>query len=177
MPTLATGTWTNRFRQYGFTLLEVMVTVVLIGIIASFAVLSMRGSNVEEHTIREAQRLTALIKLNRQEAILQGEQRGVRFTETGYTFLTQGQDGQWSPSADSSLQNAQQLPSGFKLKLWIEGEPVNLNAKPDNLPQVWLLSSGEITEFSVSLRFSEEDNQEYRLSGDPTGHLNLEPVP
>lgn len=177
MPTLAIGTWTNRFRQNGFTLLEVMVTVVLIGIIASFAVLSMRGSDVEEHTVREAQRLTALIKLNQQEAILQGEQRGVRFTETGYTFLTQSQDGQWSPSADSSLQNAHQLPSGFNLKLWTEGQPVNLNATPDNLPQVLLLSSGEITEFSVAFRFSEEDNHEYRLSGDPTGHLNLESVP
>ena len=169
MPRLATGLWTRPW-QSGFTLLEVMVVLVLIGIITGFAVLSMRGSDERERLAVEARRLTALMELSHQEAMLRSESRGVRFTQTGYAFLTRTQDGDWGPVDDSSLLKQYELPPGFSLQLTVEGRSVDLS-KPSPLPQVLLLSSGETTEFSVT--FNAEYVRGYRVSGDLTGSLSL----
>ncbi len=78
----------------GFTLLEVMVVLVLIGIITSLALLSV-GGGPKERLAEEGQRLAALIQLHQQEATLSGDSRGVRFSRTGYAILRQGEKGAW----------------------------------------------------------------------------------
>ena len=51
----------------GFTLLEIMVVLVLVGIITSFALLSV-GGGPRERLAEEARRLAALVELHQQEA-------------------------------------------------------------------------------------------------------------
>jgi general secretion pathway protein H len=80
----------------GFTLLEIMVVLVLIGIITSFALLSV-GGGPRERLAEEGQRLAALVELHQQEAILSGEVRGIRFTRTGYAILSLDEKGEWQP--------------------------------------------------------------------------------
>ena len=182
MPRSATGLWTNSARQNGFTLLELMVTLTLIGIIATFAVLSVRRSD-NEQLATEAQRLTALLELTRQEALLRSEQRGVHFTESGYTLLTLDDKGGWQPPEDSTLLQEYQLPSELHLKLWVDERPVNFKETPADLPQVVLLSSGELSgDFRVVFSYREESYREarakaYQVSGSLTGELSTGPVP
>ena len=66
MAILVTGIST---RADGFTLLEVMVTLVLIGIITTFAVLAVPGGS-DDRADQELRRLRALIELNHQQALL-----------------------------------------------------------------------------------------------------------
>ena len=175
MPTSATGIWTNNHRQSGFTLLEVMITLVLIGIITTFAVLSLRGSSDSERLANEARRLVALLELNRQEAILRGEQRGVFFTERGYSFFNRERK-EWLPLSDSTLLKDYRLPAGLQLALWVEDRKIKLDDKTST-PQVLLLSSGETTDFRVS--FSSEDKstiKPYNVSADATGTLHYGPA-
>ena len=57
-------------QQAGFTLLEMMVVVVIIGIIMSFATLSIGGGDRRADELkREAQRFMALLELASSEAI------------------------------------------------------------------------------------------------------------
>jgi general secretion pathway protein H len=168
----------NNSHQRGFTLMEVMVTMVLIGIIATFAVLSLPRSSDAERLASEAKRLAALLELSHQEAILRGEQRGVRFTETGYAFLTMTVGG-WLPPENSTLLTEYQLPPGFTLAVWVENRPVDFRDTSVNLPQVLLLSSGEATDFRVVFKAADSNVrnvQSYSLSGDSTGNLRLAPV-
>lgn len=165
-----------RLLARGFTLLEIMVVLVLIGIITSFALLSV-GGGVKERLAEEARRLTALIELHQQEAILNGEPRGIRFSRTSYTILSLDEKGQWqTPSAaDALIQYA--LPEEIRLRLWIEGRPVELNSSGE--PQVMLLNSGEATEFVAVLDLA--DNRDlgaplYRVAGDSLGRLTMNAV-
>ncbi len=168
-------------RQAGFTLLEIMVTMVLIGIIASFAVLSLPGKSPTERLAEESRRLIAVLEMTRQDALLRSDQRGVYFTETGYELMTyQGGKGGQSGGNGFMSERAYQLPAGLQLQLWVEGRLVDFKKATAGLPQILLLSSGEMTPFTVV--FGEADEmapygsrtKNYRVDGDVTGHLSME---
>jgi general secretion pathway protein H len=161
----------------GFTLLEVMVVLVLIGIITSFALLSV-GGGPKDRLTEEGRRLAALVELHQQEAILRGEHRGIRFTRNGYTILSQGEEGDWRPPATTdTLMTQRQLPEDLALRLWVEGRPVDISASDG--PQVLLLNSGEATEFVAVFGLAdarEPDPLSYRVAGDAMGRLKVEAV-
>lgn len=159
----------------GFTLLELMVVMVLIGIIFSFAVLSMRGDDVAELMEQETRRLETLLMLANDEAIVRGEELGVRFDEDGYEFLVLALDGWQAP--DSGLLKAHVLPADIRLRLELEGDlpddgdGEDPDAEPP--PQVLILSSGEMTPFTVTFE-SRLSDYRYRLSASLMGEVNHE---
>jgi len=158
----------------GFTLLEVMVVLVLIGIITSFALLSA-GGGPRDRLAEEARRLAALVELHQQEAILRGEHRGIRFARNGYALLNQNQKGDWQPpDTTDTLMIQRQLPEDLALGLWVEGRPADVNTSGG--PQVLLLNSGEATEFVAVFGLAdarEPDSPLYRVAGDALGRLTV----
>ncbi|MDQ2696257.1 MAG: type II secretion system minor pseudopilin GspH [Pseudomonadota bacterium] len=173
MPTLATGAWSSP-RPAGFTLLEVMVTLVLVGILTTLAVLSVGGRSDQERLAEEARRLAALLELNHQEAMLKGERRGVRFTATGYDFLTLDRDGQWQPADDAPLLKPRRLPAGMYLILTVEGRPVAFQAGEAD-PQVLLYENGEVTPSTLEL--DADSGAGFTLSVTLTGDVALKAAP
>jgi len=67
----------------GFTLIEILVVLALIGLLTGMAVLSagVSGSGVE----REARRLSAALRMAADESRLQGRVLGLRFDSQGYS--------------------------------------------------------------------------------------------
>lgn len=151
-----------------------MVVLLLIGILTGFAVLSVRGVSEDERLAEEARRLAALLELHHQEAVLQGEERGIHFGEGGYTFMVLDRTKAWVSLQDSPLLTRHELPHGFHVDLWVDGRPVDLG-EPSAEPQVLLLSSGESTDFRIVL--GAEYVRGYTVSGDPLGNLQFGPVP
>ena len=160
---------------HGFTLLEVMVVLVLIGIITGFALLSA-GRGPQDRLAEEAQRLAALVQLQQQEAILASELRGIRFSRTGYALLRRDAKNNWQAptAADSLIQH--QLPDDMVLGLWVEGQPIALK-NPPKWPQVVLLASGEATEFVAVFGLADEPPgstaPRYRVAADAMGRLTV----
>ena len=156
----------------GFTLLEIMVVLVLIGIITSFALLSV-GGGPRERLAEEARRLAALVELHQQEAILSAETRGIQFSRAGYALLILGEKGEWqSPTAATTLIR-HTLPDDIVLSLWIEDRAVDLKTT-GKLPQVLLPASGEATEFVAVFGFADDQGPDaslYRVAGDALGRL------
>jgi len=152
--------------QAGFTLLELMVVLVLIGIIFGFAVLSLGGDKLAEAMEQETRRLVALISLANDEAVIRGDEIAIHFTDTGYSFLVLGPAG-WgvAPEADRLLKEYE-LPHGVQLTLEVEGETPELT-QPDEdnslSPQVFILSSGEMTPFAATL-WSDQSHYRYHLA-------------
>ncbi len=155
----------------GFTLMEIMVALVLIGILASLAVLSV-GGGPRDRLAQEGQRLATLVELQQQEAILTGEIRGVQFSPQGYAILSLDEQGAWTPpdATDTLIRHA--LPEDMTLSLWVDNRPAPL--EKINFPQVLLLNSGEATEFVAVFGLADDPSPNaprYRVAGDAMGRL------
>jgi general secretion pathway protein H len=178
-------------RSAGFTLLELMVVLVLIGIIFSFAVLSLGGDDYAELMEQETHRMMTLLGLASDEAVLRGDELAVLFTEDGYSFLILDDEQQWRLTSDDDLLKSYVLPEGVDLRLEVEGEPPILTAADVDLealvedgldeeeelqPQVFILSSGEsgeMTPFTVTF-MSRQSRIRYHLTASLLGTLSWE---
>jgi len=162
----------------GFTLLELLVVLVLIGIIFSFAVLSLGGDDLAGMMKRETRRLGTLLDLASDEAVTRGEEMAVHFTSAGYEFLIL-KDGKWqAPEADNLLQS-REMPSDIEIRLEVDGDNPGLTKSGENddeevTPQVYILSSGEMTPFSATLQ-SRQSSTRYHLSASILGDVTWEP--
>lgn len=149
------------------------MVLVIIGVIFSFAVLSIGGDKYGETMEREARRLAAVVDMASDEAVLLGEEVAIRFFDDSYEFLVL-QNNIWVAPDDEILMKLHQLPVGIVLQLEVENDlPVFPGddklekdaveeADPDIPPQVYLLSSGEVTPFSVTF-WAEQSDVRYHL--------------
>lgn len=148
----------------------------IIGVMASLAVLSIGNRALDDRLDTEARRLQALFALAADDAVLQGRELGFLQTPDGYTFLTL-KDGHWQPLEDAGPLRPRTLTEPFYLELQVEGRAVKPKAagdeKEEAKPQVLLLSSGDATEFVLDVRALDYAPR-YRLQGDVLGRFKLE---
>ena len=155
--------------QRGFTLLEILAVVLIIGIIVSFATLSVGQSS--SHVIQEeVERLNGLLHLASEEAVMQGRELALQFSEDAYSFLELSTENQWIPVGDDVLFRERSFPPEINIDLVIEGAPASFNDEK-NLPRVFVLSSGELTPFTLTLSLDEKES--YTLEGAIDGKLSL----
>jgi general secretion pathway protein H len=136
----------------GFSLLEVLVVLVIISIIISFATMSLDTS--PEKLANEGQRLTALMKLAAEEAIMSSREYRLQFTVNGYTFAKLS-GGEWQ-EFDDGVFRTRQLPGDFTFDLTLGNEPVELPSLDDDETKktaaILFLSSGEVTPFELVIK-------------------------
>ena len=156
-----------RTRQYGFTLIEILVTVTIIGIIVGVAVLSMNVRGDDEALDKERRRLASLIETIQNEGMLQGREFGIEFMISAYRFvefdpLTR----QWAEVPFDELYRQRQLPDGLEFELYVEDRRVELDDDPRKLtdpdetmtsgagfyaPHLFVFASGESTVYELHL--------------------------
>ncbi|MGH8442216.1 MAG: type II secretion system minor pseudopilin GspH [Nevskiaceae bacterium] len=160
----------------GFTLIEILVVVVIIGVMATLAVLSIGSRTLDDRMAIEARRLQELFALAADEAVLQGLELGFLQTADGYEFLVL-KDGHWVALEEPGPLRRREVHEPFYLQLQIDGRPVvparSGDDRAERTPQVMLLSSGDATEFVLVLR-AQQFAPYYRLHGDVLGRITLD---
>jgi general secretion pathway protein H len=160
----------------GFTLLELMVVLVLVGIIFTFAMLSFGGDDIAEMMEKEAHRLETLVRLAADESVIRGQELAIRFTDEGYEFMVLQTSG-WEIPQDDRLLRARTLPPEILLRLQLDDDaPMFPDQQTDAnavTPQVFILSSGEVTPFTAVFESRRSDAQ-YHLDVSLMGHITTE---
>lgn len=186
----------SAFLPQGFTLLEVLMVVLLVGILGSVVVLSVNTSGPERHLPEESARLAALLEQAGNEAVMQNQEYGLRVTGQGYVFLCLDEVKQrWNPCADEVFR-ARELPEGLELRLVKQGSIKELPSlavendaaasstarerAEDESPQlritpdVFMLSSGESSGASLEIRVVETPDVRSEVSIDEMGRVRVD---
>ena len=182
-------------KQLGFTLVEILLVVVIIGIMAGLASLAI-GSNGPRQLQQEAVRLQQRLLMAQDEAAFSQKNLGLLFTEDGYQLLQyDAEEDHWQP-----LQNRTGNPSSglirgsgdYKydipvvLSLELDGASLKLsrdkpsvqysasnpisglgrNNKEDLQPELLLLANGESSPFTLNLRLKSDPRSTQTLHSD-----------
>lgn len=161
-------------KNKGFTLIELLVVVVLLGIVTSFAVLSMGSGSTERKMEEEAKRLHALIKLVREESIIQAKEIAMEINKQEYSFL-EYKDKKWIPLT-SKIFHARSIKDELEFRVDAEIKSKIFESEKQKLLRLYFLSSGEQTPFEMKINVKDIPHPYYRLVGQFNGKLELERV-
>ena len=163
----------------GFTLIEVLVVVAIIGLMVAGFVLSLGLTGRDPDLERESDRLFALLNYAREQAELQTREYGILFQEDGYEFLVYDvQLSQWRSVFEDDALVARKLPDGLGVKLVVETRPVVLRRPVDahdKTPQVMIYSDGDLTAFAVTLE-RDGGRRSVTLAEDDKGQIVEQPL-
>lgn len=190
----------NNLNEKGFTLIEVMVVVVLIGIMASL-IRFTTGTNSEEESLKfESAKFAAIFEVAAEYGLLNNMELGLIVEQNSYHFVAY--DGtHWVDIPRQEWQAHVRLPREVIISLELDDLPIeepllfdseslreqdeenfrNLSKeeqKQKKIPQIYMLSGGDITPFSLTFtlieQLAEYNPISYRVTGIETTPLLIE---
>ena len=154
----------------GFTLIEILVVVVILGVLAAALTLAVGVGGGERQLERQAEQVQALVGYACEQAELTGHEIGVSMNTSGYRFSRLERD-DWKAFREGELRPRAWLVNSAAT-LSRDGHRVEITAQFPDKPQLLCFSSGELTAFELELRLP-ENSVRYRLDGGPDGSVTL----
>src|SRR5690606_10509350 len=156
----------------GFTLIEILVVVAIVGVLALALTLSISAST-DRQLEGAAERFSALLGHACEQAELRGREIGVTLGAEGYAFMRLDGDA-WQALANDGELRARQWPQGVSIDLAREGRPLRLApVEKEMAPQLVCFSSGELTPFVLELALG-DSRAHYRVEGGSDGVVATE---
>ncbi|MDO7083599.1 type II secretion system minor pseudopilin GspH [Pseudocolwellia sp. AS88] len=175
----------------GFTLIEVMVVVVLIGLMASAVQFTFNGNDPDKVLDKESQRFSAIFNTAAEYSMLNNIELGLMVEDNTYQFLAF--DGEaWVRTSDTPFLAPYTLPETVAIVLTLDDLPLDepplinvlheeneaselefsgseLDEEEKLIPQVYILSGGDLTPFTLRFqltdRFDADSYISYVVSG------------
>ncbi len=150
-------------KDKGFTLIEILIVMVIIGIIAGVAVITIH-SNQQKQYETFANQLTNAIVLAEQEAMLRPATLSLTFTSRSFQFYILQRDNTWAPIHITSAV----LPSNLKITLKINNEMIPANEHALIIPP-----SNDLMPFVIFIG-KQGEKPYYQIIGKTNGEVSSE---
>ncbi len=191
----------QKFPAQGFTLIELMVVMVVLGLVSALALTTVGGGNQTQEMHNEARRLQAVLLMAADEAVFSNEEIGVIIEPDHYAFLTfNEQEGRWEDAQTHALR-MHALPEWLVIDFQREGKEREIlgakrkqfgggdsefvsdlgitentldilgKSKASKKPHFMLLSSGEITGFTIGFQIKDEQNSRIEIKSTDQGEI------
>ena len=178
----------------GFTLIEILVVVLMIGIIVTMVTISVGVLGRDSEVQDQSKRLWAVLTQVKEESELLGRNIGVIVDQTGYDFVQfDSEHWLWPPIQDDDLLSPRRLPPGLLITLVLEDREVVLKPHDerkvpeekdekeageeeeqvdfsktiqdaDMAPHIMLLASGDVNSFDLRIEREGTDIRWHVLS-------------
>lgn len=175
-------------RMPGFTLIEILVVLVIVGIIVTATLLSLGTLGDDRNLQTEARRLSTLLQMATDDASIQGRDFGIEVMTASYRFVEYDPLlNQWFEVTDDELMRERKLEAGTEFELVIEEHRVLLenavreterdkeddrDLSDDYLPHILILSSGDASPFELRI-VRASDRAEVLLTMSAAGELKI----
>lgn len=177
--------------QNGFTLLEIMLVLLLMGMISAGVVMTLPNNLTSEENIHwQAQRFSTVLQFAEDEALISGMELGILFAKNSYQFVFYDyKSKKWLAVVSELFEAKVELPESMELEYTLSGsvwdeivtdnqddfidDDYLVEIEGDDelislIPQVYVMSSGEVTPFSVVFSESKESTKQQTISATVT---------
>ncbi|MCJ8302027.1 type II secretion system minor pseudopilin GspH [Shewanella sp.] len=181
-------------RQQGFTLMEVLLVVLLMGLAASAVTMTMSGADGKKELERTALQFMTATEMVLDETVLSGHFIGIVIEKTSYKYVFYD-EGKWKSLDRDRILAERQMKDGVEISLVLDGLPlVQEDEEQDSWfdepfidekteeekkkfpePQILLFPSGEMSAFEMTFFSEDEQGNEIEalVVGDSLGRLSL----
>jgi general secretion pathway protein H len=150
----------------GFTLLEILIVIVIIGITSSVAMLAFGDFGAGRKVIVTAEHFSTFVKLLQQRAILETNTFGINIEKDGYAAYRLEKGNNWQLMSKSSVFHWQPFPKNTSVVLH------NTIKYTTKSPDIIINSSGDMSAFTLDFGTSTEPSL-ISLTGKHNGNLSF----
>ena len=155
-----------RIAHKGFTLVEILVVVLIIGITLGFALLSFGDFGGKRRIIVAAEQFAYHIKAVQQQAVLETSTLGIHISQAGYqTLRFEPNRHRWLPASSHRLFQMQPFPDNL---IMVIKHSVHKKGQPD----IIINATGDITPFTLELGTNKQPSL-ITLHAEPNGTVTV----
>ncbi|PPK50771.1 general secretion pathway protein H [Marinobacter persicus] len=161
-PTSASGMLSSKRRQSGtaeggFTLIEILVVLIIVGLLASLAVVNLTGNSRLRELQQQVRDVYLLMQAASEQAVLNNREYGLVLEEGGYRFVAMDDEsGDWITN-EERIFRPRTLPEWLVVTVQVAADAPRLPSddKEGPQPEIVFYSSGETTPFELAFSVQE----------------------
>lgn len=151
----------------GFTMIEILVVLVVVGLLASLAIVNLGGGQQLRELENEVREVYLLMQTANEQAILNNEELGLVLEDDGYQFVVYDvETAKWEVK-EERLFSKRSYPEWLTVTLLLDDEESETGSEEGELsPDLMFLSSGETDQFEMEFTIGTDTAHLHTISSD-----------
>lgn len=157
-------------KNKGFTLIEILIVIVIIGITLGFAMIAFGDFGGSKRILFSAEQLANNVRLAQQQAILETNTYGLIIDNNSYQILKFQNETNWQSVSEKGIFKTWYFPKNMVITLKTYTKPTR------GIPPIIINSSGDMTPFTLGFGTNKENTLTV-LTGSQNGTLTFTASP